>query len=173
MQKSSTQKLVILSLFLAIAIILNIVENITVNIIFIPGIKLGLANISVVFILYFYGYKEMFILNVLRVIVASLITGTLLGMPFIISISASIFSMLIIYPLYKSKIFSIYGISMIQAIAFNVMQIIVVSLLYSSTVFYYYLPYLLLSGVITGYLIAFSATKVISLMSHSLKNRLT
>ncbi|WP_423364627.1 Gx transporter family protein [Mycoplasma sp. P36-A1] len=167
--KSNTQKIVTLGLFLAIAIILNIVENITINIIFIPGIKLGLANISMIFILYFYGYKEMFATNVLRIVVANLITGQLFGMPFVISMASGLFSMLIILPIYKSKVFSIYGISMTQAITFNFAQITTVSLLYSSTVFFYYLPYLLLTGVVTGFLVAFIAVKIIYLMRHTLK----
>jgi len=166
--KGNTYKIVILGLFLSIAIILNIVENITVAISFIPGVKLGLANISIVFLLYFYGFKEMFVTNVMRVIIASLITGTLFGMPFMISMTASIFCMLMIYPLYKTKRLSIYGLSMVQAVAFNFAQICVVSFLYNSTIFFFYLPYLILSGIITGYLIAFSASKIIHIFDKSI-----
>jgi len=166
--KGNTYKIVILGLFLAIAIILNIVENITVAISFIPGVKLGLANISIVFLLYFYGFKEMFATNVMRVIIASLISGTLFGMPFMISFASSIFCMIVIYPFFKTKLLSIYGLSMIQAVAFNFMQIVVVSLLYNSTIFFFYLPYLILSGIVTGYLIAFSASKIIRIFDKSI-----
>lgn len=159
-----TNKLVILSLFLAIAIILNIVENVTINFIIVPGIKLGLANIPAIFILYYYGYKEMFLVNILRVIIASLISGTLFSMPFTISFLSAIGSMLILLIFYATKKFSIYGISIIQAVFFNVFQILVVCFLYQSNIFLLYLPYLVLSGIVMGYIVALCAKFIVKTM---------
>ena len=153
----NAKKLVILSLFLALAIILNIVENVAFSFFLIPGVKLGLANISTVFILYYFGYKEMFLVNIMRVILANLITGLLFSVSFSIAFFSSLGSMLILFFVLKPNKLSIYGISMIQAILFNVFQIIIVCLIYQSHVFFYYLPYLIFSGVATGYLVAFSA----------------
>ncbi|MDF9867740.1 heptaprenyl diphosphate synthase [Bacilli bacterium PM5-3] len=161
---SNTKKIVVLSLFLALAIILNIVENVVFSFFIIPGIKMGLANISTIFILYYFGYKEMFLVNVLRVILANLVTGLLFSIPFTIAIFSSVCSMLILYFVLKIEKLSIFGISMIQAVVFNIFQIIIVSFLYQSNVFFYYMPYLLISGVITGYLVALSAKFIIKIM---------
>jgi len=160
---SKTKKLVILSLFLALAIILNIAENVYFSFFVIPGVKLGLANIATIFILFYFGYKEMFLINVLRVVVAHLIMGTLFSIPFTIAIVASAGSMLLIYFIFKLNKLSIYGISMIQAVLFNALQIAVVSYLYQSNVFFFYLPYLIFSGIITGYLVALCARYIIKL----------
>lgn len=167
--RNNTKKMVILSLFLSLAIIVNIVENITVSFIIIPGVKFGLANIATIFILFYFGYKEMFTVNILRVIVANLITGTLFSMPFIIAFSSSLGSMLIIYIILKLNRLSIFGISMAQAVIFNIFQIIVVSLLYDSFIFIYYLPYLMISGIITGYLIALIAKYIINILDGKIK----
>ena len=161
---NSTKKLVILSLFLALAIILNIVENISFSFFIIPGVKLGLANISTIFILCYFGYKEMFLVNVLRVVLANLIIGTLFSIPFTIAMVSSVSSMLLLYFIYKLDKLSIFGISMIQAVLFNTFQIIVVSFLYESNVFLFYLPYLIFSGIVTGYLVALSARYVVKLV---------
>lgn len=167
--RNNTKKMVTLSLFLALAIIVNIVENITFSFIIIPGVKLGLANIASIFILYYYGFKEMFAINVLRVIVANLITGTLFSMPFIIAFSSSVGSMIVIFLLLKLNKLSIFGISMSQAVIFNIFQIFVVSMLYDSFIFLYYLPYLMFSGLITGYLIAFVARYIINILDNKVK----
>ena len=160
----NTKKLVILSLFLALAIILNIVENVSFSFFFIPGVKLGLANIATIFLLCYFGYKEMFLVNVLRVVLASLIVGTLFSIPFTIAIISSIGSMLILYLIYKLDKLSIFGLSMIQAVLFNIFQIIVVCFLYESNVFLFYLPYLIISGIATGYLVALSARYIVKLV---------
>lgn len=167
--RNNTKKLVTLSLFLALAIIVNIVENITFSFVIIPGVKFGLANIASIFILFYYGFKEMVAINLLRVTLASLITGTLFSMPFIIAFSSSLGSMLFIYILLKLNKLSIFGISMSQAVIFNILQIFVVSLLYDSFIFMYYLPYLMLSGVITGYLIALVARYIIKMLDNKIK----
>lgn len=167
--RNNTKKLVTLSLFLALAIIVNIVENITFSFVIIPGVKFGLANIASIFILFYYGFKEMVAINLLRVTLASLITGTLFSMPFIIAFSSSLGSMLFIYILLKLNKLSIFGISMSQAVMFNILQIFVVSLLYDSFIFMYYLPYLMLSGVITGYLIALVARYIIKMLDNKIK----
>ncbi|MDL2211530.1 Gx transporter family protein [Erysipelotrichaceae bacterium OttesenSCG-928-M19] len=159
-----TKKIVILGLFLALAIILNIVENVSFAFFVIPGVKLGLANISTIFILYYFGYKEMFLINVTRVVLANLITGLLFSIPFTIAFFSSVTSMLLLYFIYRSNKISIYGISMIQAVLFNTMQIIIVCLLYQSNVFIFYLPYLIFSGIATGYLVALSAKYLVRLI---------
>ena len=58
-----------LSMFLAISIVLNIIESMLplLNGVMIPGLKLGLANIIVVFVLYTYGFKEAIYISILRV----------------------------------------------------------------------------------------------------------
>lgn len=157
----NTKKIVTLGLFLAFAIIINIVENIYFNIGFLPGIKFGLANIFPLIALYLYSYKDMVIINMLRVIIASLISGTLFALPFTISFFSVIGSILVLYPCYKLNKLSIFGISMIQAVSFNIFQILVVIFLYQSDVFLFYLPYLILTGVITGFLVAIIAKYLI------------
>ena len=168
---SKVRKMVFLALFLSIAIIVNIIENVSFSVFVIPGVKLGFANIVTVFVLYYFGYKEMFVINILRVFLANLIVGTLFSTPFIIAMGSCLGSMLLLYFIIKLDKFSIFGISMIQAVLFNLFQIIIVCWLYQNYIFIYYFPYLIISGIITGYLVALCAKYVILLLNKNYLKR--
>lgn len=84
MGHKKTKKMVYMALLSAIAIVLHIVEGM------IPlplpyGVKLGLANIISMVVIELYGAKEMFIVNIFRVMIASLMNGTFLYTPFYMS----------------------------------------------------------------------------------------
>ncbi|MFA6617207.1 MAG: Gx transporter family protein, partial [Bacilli bacterium] len=72
--KWSTHKLVRLALFLAIGVILNIIER-AINIPLLPGMRLGLANTIGLIVLFFYGPLEFVLIGFLRVLLASLYGG--------------------------------------------------------------------------------------------------
>ena len=83
----------ILSMLLAMAIVLNMVE--TLIPIFIPGVKLGLANIIILIMLYEFKPTEALIVNLLRIIIVGLIRSTLLSPTFLMSLTGGIFSYLL------------------------------------------------------------------------------
>lgn len=165
---NNVKELTILALFLSISILLSIIENSVFIPIGIPGIKLGLANTMFIIVLYFYGFKKMVLINLTRVILVGVIVGTIFSIPFVISFFSVLLSSLVVFFVDKVNKLSIYGVSMIQAVTFNLSQILVVTLLYQNRLILYYSPYLVLSGLITGYIVAYTAVLVINIITKTI-----
>ena len=72
-KETMTHKIVGLAIFLAMGIVLNIVESMIPLPIAIPGIRLGLANTMGLIVLYFYSPKEYVAIGFLRVFIVTLI----------------------------------------------------------------------------------------------------
>ena len=107
------QKMALLGVLTAAAIVIAILESFIPSV-GIPGVKLGLANIVILVILYELGIVEAIIVNLLRVLVVGLVRGTFLSMGFLMSLSGAVLSltiMIIFYLLIKR--FSIIGVSVI------------------------------------------------------------
>ena len=68
MRNHSTKKIVRLALFLALGVVLNIIESMLPILIPIPGVKLGIANTIGLIVLYYYGPKEYTLIGFLRVL---------------------------------------------------------------------------------------------------------
>ena len=154
---NNKQKIVNISLFVALASVLQIMESVFPHPI--PGLKLGLANIITLVTLILYGFKESIQVAIYRTLLSSFIMGSFLTPGFILSITGSITStivMWIIYNLslknYKPK-FSIIGISIFGAITHNFTQLaIVYFFLAKHNSILWFLPWLGIGGIIMGYI---------------------
>ena len=62
----NTKKIAYLGLFTALALIFSYVESLLPVNFGLPGIKLGIANVVIVIIIYLYSYKEAFIVSIAR-----------------------------------------------------------------------------------------------------------
>ena len=142
-----------LSMFLALAVVLNIVENVIP--IFqgvVPGVKLGLTNIVILFVLYKYGFKEAISLSVTRVILVGILNTGLFSVAFFLSLSGAILSILMMGLVKKLTKLSIVGVSVIGSLFHSLGQIIVVAIILYSWTAFNYLPILILFSVPTGIL---------------------
>lgn len=154
------RNLIIVSLFLAGGISLNLIEP-PVLFFIAPGIKLGIANIATLITLYYFNATYALLIGILRPILVSLIKGNFFTLEFILSFSGSILAtifMIIFKKIFKDKI-SIIGVSMIGGIMHNIGQFIMVYFISKVEYLFYYLPILIIfggvSGFITGYLSKF------------------
>ena len=146
------KKTINFSMLLALSIVLSIFESF-IPIIngSIPGLKIGLANIVILFMLYRYNLKDAIYLSILRVILVALLrTG--FGINFIFSIVGAIFSV-IAMSIFKKLNFSIIGVSIIGSIFHILGQIISAIILLNTFNLIYYLPYLIIFSIITGFII--------------------
>ena len=143
-----------LAMLVAAGILLQILENFIPLMMIIPGYKIGLANITGLFALYAYGWKDMIKVTVTRVILASLATGTLLSPAFLLSGLGAIFSLTVMSLCFTSRKFSIYGVSTAGAAAHTMGQMIGVCLIYRSFFMELLLPALTAFSVVSGLLIA-------------------
>lgn len=149
---NSTKKLVTLSISVSLAIVLSWVDKIITSLAPLPpGVKLGLANIAVVFALYKLGIKEAAIISVVRVILASFLFGTVVS--FWYAIAGATLSMLIMILLKLVTPLSCVTVSTVGGISHNVAQICVASILFDTNLLVYYLPFLLIAGVVAGIVI--------------------
>lgn len=156
------QKMALLGVLTAGAIVIAILESFIPNI-GIPGVKLGLANIVILIILYELGIVEAITVNLLRVLVVGLVRGTFLGMGFFMSLTGAVFSlgiMILFYLLIKK--FSIIGVSVIGSI-FHVGGQILIAMIYLGTAYIVlYLPVLAISAIITGVFVGIIARLIIN-----------
>lgn len=140
-----------LGIFAALAIIFGYLECLIPFHIGIPGVKLGIANIITVVMLYKMGTKEAGIITMVRVVVVGFLFSNAFSI--IYSLAGCFMSLTTMHLLKKKDFFSIYGISMAGGVAHNVGQIAMASVLMETGSIWYYLPVLLVSGILTGLVI--------------------
>ena len=156
------QKMALLGVLTAGAIVIAILESFIPSI-GIPGVKLGLANIVILIILYELGIVEAIIVNLLRVLVVGLVRGTFLGMGFFMSLTGAVFSlgiMILFYLLIKK--FSVIGVSVIGSIFHVGGQILIAMIYLGSAYIVLYLPVLAISAIITGVFVGIIARIIIN-----------
>lgn len=164
MKENITYKIVRLSLFLAISIILSIVESMITYSLPFFGIRLGIANIMTLLVLYYYSIKEYLFIGFSRVLLVALLYSGF-NVSFYLSLTGWFFSSLISILLYKTLKPSIYGLSIASSITHLTFQVLLVFLIYEVKEIMYYLPFLLISGIISGGIIAFISKYIIILLN--------
>lgn len=157
----NVRKIALLGILTAGAIIIAIIESFIPSI-GIPGIKLGLANIVILIILYEIGFVEAIIVDMLRVILVGLLRGSIFTMGFLMSFTGAVFSlgiMILLHLLIKK--FSIIGVSVIGSV-FHITGQVLIAMLFLGTVYViYYFPFILLSAIVTGVFVGIIAKLVV------------
>lgn len=124
-----------------------------------PGVKLGISN-TVALILIFKGdIKGAFSVNIVRILISSL----LFAGPFTLlySLSGGIISIIIMSIFSRIKSISIIGFSILGAVFHNSAQLLVAFFMLGAGVFYY-MPILLISAIICGFLTGFIAKLILN-----------
>ena len=153
-----------LSMLLSISIILNILESL-IPIFNFPGIRIGLANIITLIVLYTYGSKDAIYISILRVLLVGILRTGLFSIAFYFSLFGSIFSIISMIIFKKTKL-SIIGVSIVGAIMHNVGQIIAALFLINTNLIYY-MPILLITSIITGTIIGFISKELLNFTQNS------
>lgn len=145
--------------FISLALIFSYVETLIPIHLGIPGVKLGLANLVIVITLYKMGTKEAYILSVVRVMLAGFIFGNMFSILY--SMSGGLLSLSVMTLLKKTDKFSVMGVSMAGGVFHNIGQLLMAAIVLESLSITYYMPVLLISGVLTGFLIGFIANEML------------
>ena len=146
-----TKKLTTLGLSVALALILSYVESLLPPLVAVPGVKAGLPNIVILFLLYRYGWKEAASVSLIRLLLsAALFTGFA---AFFYGLSGAVLSLLGSVLLKRSGRFSPLGVSVAGGVLHNLGQITLAALVLNSGYLFAYLPVLLLSGTVAGALV--------------------
>lgn len=140
----------IIGMLLTISIVVSYLESFIP--IFVPGVKLGLANVIILIMLYDFKWYEALIVDLLRILVVSFIRGTFLTPTFLMSLSGGILSYLIMLLFSRFKFFSCIGVSILGSLAHASGQILIASFLLDSIDIFYYLTFIMLLSLGTGIL---------------------
>ena len=145
------KKTAYMGLFAAVAIIFGYVETLLPDFAGIPGIKLGLANLITVILLYFFGWREAAVVSFIRILVIGFMFGNLFSILF--SLAGAGLSLLVMVLLKKNGGFSVAGVSIAGGVTHNIGQILIAVCVVENVNLFYYLPVLLIAGLLTGLLI--------------------
>ena len=153
-----TRKTVLLALLTAAAMILSYVESLLPSP-GVPGVKLGLANIAVIFALYRLGGREAAAVSLVRVGMV----GLLFGSPGALFYSAAgaVLSLLVMALLRRTDLFSPVGVSVAGGVSHNAGQVLMAMLLLETRQLIWVLPVLVLSGLAGGVLVGLTAALLI------------
>ena len=152
-------KVAYFGVFTALALIFSYVETLIPINFGIPGAKLGLANLVIVIVLYKTGWKEALLLSVIRIVLAGFIFGNLFAILY--SLAGGLLSLAAMTMIKQRGSFSVIGVSMAGGVTHNIGQLIVAMLVVETYQVGYYLPVLMISGLVTGALIGLVCKEVI------------
>ena len=151
-----------LTMLLALSVVLNIIESFIPlfngNI---PGLKLGLANIIVLIVLYMFSFKDALYVSLLRILLVGILRTGLFSMTFFFSLGGALFSLCSMFLAKKTKL-SIIGVSIVGSIFHSIGQILVAILIIKNTYIIYYVPWLLLFSIPTGILVGFTSKTILN-----------
>ncbi len=142
--------LVRMSLYICLSLVLGYVDSCIP--LFLPGLRLGLANVVVLIALLDLGYGPSAAVSLSRVMLLSLLRGDFLGMGFFMSLFGAVASYLLMAVLHAaSKKLSPVFLSICGSLAHSLAQVWVACFYFSSaSLLYFYLPLLSLLGLLTG-----------------------
>lgn len=148
-------KVAYFGVFTALALIFSYVETLIPIQFGIPGVKLGLANLIIVIALYRMKLSEAYLLSIVRVLLAGFIFGNYFSI--IYSLAGGILSLTVMALLRKKGGFSVIGVSIAGGVFHNIGQLIVASVIVETFSVMYYVPVLLIAGLVTGLLIGIAS----------------
>lgn len=158
MRKHRTEKIARLGLLTALALIASYIDFLIPLPIGIPGVKLGLANLVIVWALYTLRPGEALAVNGMRILLVGFLFGNLSMILY--SLAGALLSFTCMYFAKKSDLFSVVGVSVAGGIAHNIGQLIVAMLVLETVSLIYYGPVLLAAGLATGFLIGIITEEV-------------
>ncbi|MCM1134514.1 MAG: Gx transporter family protein [Clostridium sp.] len=145
-----------MGLLLAFALILSYVETLVPLQIGIPGVKLGLANLAVVLCLYLLGWREALLLTVVKAFLSGLLFGNLFMILY--SLAGAVLSAVFMILLKKSGWFHIPAVSACGGVMHNMGQLLIAMKVVDTYGVLYYLPVLIVAGLITGLVLGMAAS---------------
>ena len=150
-----TKKVATLGLCIALSMVLSFFEHQIPPLVAVPGVKVGLPNLVMVFMLYKIGWKETAVVSIVRVVLVSMIFGSVVSMAY--GLAGATLSLIGMILLQKTKLFSTVTVSVVGGVLHNVGQIAMACIIMETALLVSYLPVLLISGTIAGVLIGIVA----------------
>lgn len=145
--------------FVALALIFSYIETLIPFQIGIPGVKLGLANLVIVIALYRMPVGEVYLLSGVRVVLTGFLFGNLMSILY--SLAGGILSLTVMWGMKRIRSVSILGVSIAGGVFHNVGQLLAAALMVETYGVFSYLPVLLISGLLTGFVIGLAVGEML------------
>lgn len=117
----------------------------------IPGIKMGLPNIVIMFLLYRKGLPSAICVSLVRIILVGILFGN--AMSFVYSLAGAVLSLALMALLRRFGIMSAVGVSVAGGVMHNLGQVLTAMFLLDTTELAYYMAILAVTGTIAGILV--------------------
>ena len=153
------KKTAYMGIFLALALICSYIETLIPFHIGIPGVKLGLTNIVIVWALYLLGTKEALAISVMRIVLSGMMFGNAFSIAY--SLAGGLLSFIVMVLLKKTGRFKCISVSIAGGIFHNIGQLLVAAANVQNLSVFYYIPVLFISGTITGLVIGVISQELI------------
>ncbi len=168
MKSKKSKNVALFGMMVALAFTFSYLESLIPFNIGIPGVKLGLANLVVVVALYTMRPAEAFCIAVIRIFLAGLTFGNAYSIAY--SLCGGVLSFIVMFIFKRTKL-SVIGVSMLGGVFHNIGQIIVAAIIMETVQIAYYLPVLLVAGIITGLIIGVITKLTVDRISKFRKNK--
>ncbi len=144
----------------ALALVLSYIEAILPPVLAaVPGIKMGLPNIIIMFLLYRKGPGPAIAVSIVRMLLVSLLFGNMMAL--IYSLAGGVLSLLVMIPLRRTNLLSTVGVSVAGGVSHNLGQILMAMLLLETSELGYYTVVLFVTGTVSGLLIGLCGAALI------------
>jgi heptaprenyl diphosphate synthase len=163
---SSTQKIAVTALLIALAMVLSYIESQIQFVSIVPGIKLGLTNLVVMVALYRINEKEAIVINLVRIILVGMTFGSMFSMLY--SMAGGILSGLVMILMKRWGKVTMTTVSMAGGIAHNVGQILVAMVVLQTQAMLYYLLVLWVTGIGAGIIIGLVSAQIVKRLPKNL-----
>ena len=142
------KKIALYGLLTALALVLSYLESLGPLSFAVPGIKMGLPNIVIVFALYQLSFRDACIISLVRVLLVSMLFGNAFSLVY--SLAGAALSLCVMGLLSHAGRFGKTGVSVAGAVAHNAGQVLAAIVLLETVQISYYLPVLCVSGTVAG-----------------------
>jgi heptaprenyl diphosphate synthase len=161
--KTSTFKITLTAILSALALITFLIESLFPPL-FIPGARLGLANLFILIAIVFLGVKYAGIVFLIKIILGSILSGNLSSIMYSFPAGTISFVLQVVLIKYCSSYFSITAISALSAVVNNTVQNCIYVFVTSTTSLFIYLPYLVLLGLIAGFTVGLTTCLICKIL---------
>ena len=159
--KNRTRKTALLGVITAVALVLAYLEALLPPLwAAVPGVKMGLPNLVIIFVLYRFGFREAAAVSGIRLFVVSLLFGNVMTLAY--SAAGAVLSLTLMALLKRINKFSTTGVSVVGAVSHNLGQILVAIFLFDTVQLGYYMIVLAITGTIAGVFIGIGANLLIN-----------
>ena len=155
-RQKSARNISMYAVYVALAFIFSYIESLFPISVGIPGVKPGFANIVIVYIIYTSGRpSSVLTVTLLRTVLLACTFGNLSTLLY--SVCGGLLSASVMFILYKTNLFSVFGVSIAGGVTHNAGQLAVAALILDTKELIYYYPILLITGMTAGFAVGYIA----------------